>query len=657
MQQTNGGDRKAESSQPKRREYSGSLGWVVKIIATIVPLYCTFYVLNISGIFFKVTFYASSFRAVFLALVLTLLFLIIPANENASRRRLPWYDLILILAAWIPTVYEFFIYPEAIEGLKLGATVLEQILFIMLTLVLIEAIRRTIGFALVFIILFFLLYSYFAHRFPGLWGGPELSLEQLTEYMYLYDSGIFGFVLGLPATIIIFFLLFGRTLMRGGGTDLFMKSAFAIAGRFRGGPAKVAIFSSATLAMVSGSVSANVGTTGAITIPLMKRLGYKDYFAGAVEAVSSTGGVITPPVMGAVAFIMAEATGEGYLAVCKAAIVPAFLYFLALYVQLDFRAAKLGLGGMPVGSLPSLKGILKKGWYLLLPVLVLVMLLIKEIRVQDAVLYSIGTMIILSWLRKEIRIGPKGIFGILAESTHDVMVIVPTMAAAGIISGAVAVTGIGVNLGVLIKQIAAGNLWLLAAITLVIIYASGMSVGEVVLYIIMSIILVPAFVAIGVPVLAAHMFIFYVCISMFITPPNCPAVFVACSIAGSGIWRTGFQAMRLGFVAFLIPFFILIDPALILTGSPGVIAMAVPTAIAGVLFLSAGIEGYLMTVATWWQRILFIFGGLGLFIPGMVTNLAGLAILVIPTISQIIAFKRAKTKKSQIVPEVTGYQA
>lgn len=631
-----------------RRQYRGWMAWVVKILSAIVPVYSIFYTLNITNLYFDIHFFATAYRALFLFLILALVFLLFPATKKATRDRLPWYDFLLILIALVPTLYELPIASEIGEGIKSGATTLEQVLFVVLMVLLFEAVRRTVGWAVLIVIMVSFLYANFAFVIPGLWGAPRFSFERLTEYMYLYDTGIFGMILGIGSTIVILFVTFGAFLINAGTAKLLMDGAMALAGRWRGGPAKVAVISSAAMATISGSGSANAGTTGAITIPLMKKIGYKPHFAAAVEAVASTGGMITPPVMGAIAFIMAEITGLGYRAVIVAAILPAVLYYIALYFQLDFEAAKLKLVGLTRDQLPSFRKALKAYWHLLIPIILLIILLVMRFDVLTSVIRCIGAVVIVSWFRKGTRMGFGKIIDALAQGTQGVIMVIVAMGAVGIIFGAVTLTGIGINLSVLIRDAAGGNLFLLAILTWIVVYASGMAIGELVVYIVMAVIVVPAFLDMGVPVLAAHMFIFLAGVSMLITPPNCPVVFVTCSIAGSGIWRTGFQAMKLAIVVFLVPFMLILNPVLILDGPPREIILAFITCIAAAYFLASGIVGYFIRELTWWQRLFFIIGGVALFVPGWQTDVVGLPIVLIAAFIHYVRWRRAKL--SSVLP-------
>ncbi len=623
------------------REFDGALGIIIKVIAIIIPLYCIQFVFNISGLYFSTVFYPLAFQAIFFAAVLVLTFLLVPASRNASKDKLPWYDILLCVISIVPSVYVFlnyetyFVYQERVWG-----TPFEQVLFVIEILVIFEAVRRTVGFPVLILGIIFLLHAKFAYLLPGLLGAPAMNLSQLTAYIYLHDSGVFGFVVGLAATIIIVFVLFGHFLNTAGAGKFFIDLALSLAGRFRGGPAKVALLGSALFGTVSGSASANVGVTGAVTIPLMKKMGYKSHFAAAVETIASTGGTITPPIMGAVAFIIAEYTGVSYGQVALAAVLPAILYFICLYFQLDFEAAKLQLSGLPRSELPSFKRTIIQYWPFLIPLLmIIVFLMILNWDPMETVLYGIIVVLVVSWFRKETRMGIRKILNSLAAASKSLINIVPVCGLAGIIMGSVSLTGLGVNISAVITEAAGNNLLLLTVLSLIVIYLSGMAISILVVYIVMAIIVTPAMVDLGVPVLAAHMFIFYAGASMFFTPPFCPAVFVASSMAGSNMWRTAFQSMKLGIVCYLIPIIIIFKPALILIGNAGDIAIAVLTAIVASFLIAIGVEGYFLDKVPWHQRILFAIGGLLLFTPDWTTDVIGIVLVIVPIILQLKQYK------------------
>ncbi|MDZ4245924.1 MAG: TRAP transporter fused permease subunit, partial [Dehalococcoidia bacterium] len=348
------------------RHYTGLRGIIVTAISVSLPCYVL--VFNVLDVPFRMGFYfyPEAYNAVFLAISLVMLFLLVPGSRN-DLKGLPWYDVLLIGASLLVTLYIFFKAETIALAMNIYTSSFEQVLGLIAFLVLCEAIRRTVGWPIILVTLIFLLHAKFAYLFPGLLGGPVYSWSRLAAYMYLYDTGIFGMITEIAGTIIIGFIVFGRLMIEVGAGKFLSDLALGLAGHFRGGAAKVAVVASAFFGMVSGSPLANVGTTGVITIPLMKKIGYKPEFAAAVESVASTGGMLTPPVMGAVAFIMADFTKITYGRICAAAILPAILYFFSLFVQIDFEALKIGSRGLPRNELPSLKKTIREGWHLMLP--------------------------------------------------------------------------------------------------------------------------------------------------------------------------------------------------------------------------------------------------------------------------------------------------
>lgn len=407
-----------------------------------------------------------------------------------------------------------------------------------------------------------------------------------------------------------------------------MDISLALAGHFRGGPAKVAVLGSALFGTLSGSASANVAVTGAITIPLMKDSGYQPHYAGAVEAVASTGGQIMPPVMGGVAFVMASILEIPYTSVAIMAIIPSFLYFVALFIQLDLRAARDGLRGLPRERLPSLRETLRKGWEVPIPLIVLVVLLfVVKYPAPMAAVYTILSVIAVSMLRKENRLNIKRIIESLEGGFKATMEVAAIIALAGIIVGVLVGTGLGPKLSSGLVTLFGGSILFLVVASGITVYLMGMGVSLIASYILISVLVAPALEKLGVPLVVAHFFIMYMVTTTFITPPYCAAAFVASTIAGAHPFRIAFQAMRLGIVAYLVPFIIIYNPALIQIGAPGEIALATVTALIGVFALSAGIEGYLFTEMSWAQRLLFLGTGIIMVVPDLLSDLLGAAIL------------------------------
>ncbi|MDP2647295.1 MAG: TRAP transporter permease [Desulfobacterales bacterium] len=603
-----------------------------KLFSTLIKMIgaglCLFFLLYVGGIFslFNINFIHLRYNAIFLAGVLTLIFLLFPAGKKVSGDKLPWYDLFFIFAVLSANLYIIVKALDLVYYGKSEATTLEMILGFALIVSLMEAVRRTLGWTIVIIALAFVGYTKFGYLLPGDFSLYEYTWERLIAQIYLSQDGVYGGITYIAATMILAFITFGVFFNLAGGGKLFNDIAFALTGSFRGGPAKGAIVGSALFGTLSGSPVANVTVTGTFTIPLMKSVGYSPSFAGAVEAVASTGGAIMPPIMGAVAFIMADMLQVTYNEIALAATIPAVLFFLALFIQTDLRAAKEGLRGLPRKDLPSLTTTLINGGELLLPfVLLIVLLFVLRYPPEEAGVYTIAGLIVVSMLRKKHRISPgrlmDGLYGGLRASLEVSAVI----AVAGIIVAMVTVTGVGVKLSSGLVTLAGNSLLLLVIISGVASYIMGMGVSLLVAYVLLATLVAPAMIKLGVLPMVAHFFIMYMGATTFFTPPYCPAAFVASPLAGASPFRIGLQAMRLGIVCFIVPVILVYNPALILVGSPETIILAAVSAVIGVISLSAGIEGYLFSGLSRVQQLLCLGAGTIMIFPGLYTDIAGAA--------------------------------
>lgn len=643
-----------EMAASRYRQYRGVAAIAVRTIAIAVPLFSLLYLSNIFSRL-RVQFFGIEYNTWFLLGVLVLLFLVVPAGKGAPRNKLLWYDVLLILGSVAGTGY-VLIDVERILTHGAWATPLEVVLGLIMLAVLCEAVRRTIGLPLTIVVLIFFFYIKYAYLLPGILGSPQYEWSRLMGYVYGSLQGIFSNILEIAATLIILFVTFGALLAKSGAGKFFVDLAFSLLGSVRGGPAKVAVAASALFGTISGSAVANAGVTGSLTIPMMRRLGYKPHFAGAVEAVASTGGILMPPVMGAVAFLVADFVGVSYLRVCLAAAIPAILYYLSLFLQVDFEAAKLGLSGLPRKELPSFTKTLKEGWHFFIPLVVLlVFMMVLKYSVTTSCLYAMVTIIPVSWVRKETRMGLKKIGDALRDATYSVFLVVPVCALAGVITAGVAVTGLGVRLSAILVEIAAGNILVLGILGAIACYILGLGVASMPSYILVAIMVAPALVQAGVPLLAAHFFVFYMAMSAFITPPDAPAAYVAAGIAGANPLRTGFQAMRLGVVCYIVPFVSLYNPALLMIGSPVGIAVAAVTAAIGVIGLAAGFEGYLMKKLNWLERIVFLVGGITILVPTLTTNIIGAGILLVAVLWHWMRARGSIGKRLEISSGVLEY--
>jgi TRAP transporter 4TM/12TM fusion protein len=579
---------------------------------------------------FGVYFFGIQFNAVFMGGMLVTAFLLCPARKAEQVNRLPWYDILLILASLVSTIYIVVTAYELAVFKRLLATPLETGLGVIILVLVAEAMRRTVGWPMIIIMSVFILYAKFSYLLPGILTAFPQPWTRLMAEVYVSPSGVFGAITTLASSIIISFIVFGALFIKAGGGEVFLNLALSLTGGIRGGPAKAAIVGSAMFGTLSGSPAANVAVTGTITIPLMKKTGYSPVFAGAVEAVASTGGMIMPPVMGATAFLMATLLGVTYVTVALAAAIPALLYFIALFVQTDLRAAKDGLRSIPRSELPSFWATMKEGWEFALPFLALVLFLFGlKYPPAIAATYGIVVLIVVTPFRKRTRLNWVRLFDSLVESTRSMLYVAPVIAASGVILSVLGTTGLGPKLASSLVTIAGGNVLALFLLAGVACYFVGAGVVMIVTYILLAVLVAPALQLVGVPLMVSHFFIFYMGLTMFITPPYAPSAFVASAISGASPYRTGFQAMRLGIVTFIVPFILAYNPALIMIGTPYEIILAAVTAIIGVIALSIGIEGYLFSRANWLQRILALGAGLTMMAPGLETDVIGVGLLAV----------------------------
>lgn len=618
-----------EEEKQRYRKLSGPLGLAVRILAIALPVYSFFYIMNLFttvGLFM----YSGTYNAIFLAIVLTLVFFLVPATKSSPKDKVPWYDLLLIAFSLVGIIYIAVNYEDLLLAGGVGITITQQILGFLTILVLLESVRRTMGWAMIVVVLFFLIHAKFTYLFPGILHGPQFTWARVLNYIYLSNQGIFGMVLGIATTIIVSFMIFGAFLDVSGAGETFMKIALALLGHVRGGPAKVAVVGSALFGTVTGSPIAEIGVIGNFSIPLMKRIGYNPTFAAAVEAAAACGGVIDPPVMGAVAFVMADFTGLSYSKICIAAILPAILYYMSLYFQLDLRAAKTGLVGLPRKDLPSFKQAFKESWVLFVPLIVLITwLMVYEEEPTTSVFIALGALILMTFTTRYNRLTWAKIFHALESAGRSMIDVTPICALAGMIVGSVTLTGLGINLSGFLVNLAGGNLLFLAILTAAAIYIMGMGISAIASYILMAIMVAPAMTQMGVPVMVAHFFIFYIGVSMFITPPYAPAAYVAAAIAGADPMRVGYQAMKLAMVAYLVPFVSIFQPALLWIGPWQEIAAAAVSGLIAIYALSVAFEGYCLTALKWPERILWMVGGFMLFYPKISFIAPGLVLVVI----------------------------
>ncbi|MEO9299809.1 TRAP transporter permease [Devosia alba] len=563
-------------------------------------------------------FYPQQFISAILALALPLAFLMLPARRSAKRPVVPWYDCVAALLAFVALTYITWNY-SALVNLIFAGPPQAYIPGVITILLLLEAVRRATGWALVIIIGVFLFYGLFGNLFPGRLAGRPLDWERLASYMALDSNGILGLPLAIAASVVVTFILFGNLLAATGGSKFFTDSALLGMGRYRGGSMKIAVVASALFGSVSGSAVANVAATGIVTIPMIKRDGYPAHKAAAIEAVASTGGQMMPPVMGAAAFLMAEFLQMSYGQIVIAAIVPSVLYYAALFIQADLDAAKLGISSVAQADIPNRK-VVRSGLHFILGFAVLIYGLFTlnwqpERAALAACVVVIVTAITFGYQAK--RPSLRDIWETVPLTGQNVVEIILISAAAGIVIGILNVTGLSFNLTYALVQLGGGNKLVLLLLSAVICIVLGMGLPTLGVYVLLAALVAPALIEVGINPIAAHLFILYLGMMSMITPPIAIAAFAAAGIAKASAMRTGFASMKFGWSAFVIPFLFVYSPTLIMIGEPIDIAVAISTAALGVWLISAGLAGYFMTkLPTIWRAAFIIFGLLALIPSG-----------------------------------------
>ncbi len=594
-------------------------------------------------------------RSVHLGFVLTLIYLLYPARADGDRHKLVWYDAVLALLGAVVCFYIIWNYDTIVMEADVPGT-MDFIMGGLAIVLVLEATRRIVGLPIALVALVFLLYAKFGAYIPGMLGHRGFSFSRIISHMYLTTEGIFGMPLGVSASFVFLFILFGAFLHSTGLGKFFIDLALAAAGRYVGGPAKVAVLASGFFGTISGSSVANTVSTGTFTIPLMKSVGYRGAFAGAVEAASSTGGQIMPPIMGAAAFIMAQFLGVGYVEIAKAALIPALLYYLAVGFMVHMEAKRLGLKGIPKERLPHTWLVLREGGYLLIPIFVLIYLLIQGYTPLKAAYYCILSTVIISvvannwkaWqgasysnesetaalLECNIATG-KDILQAMENGARLALGVAAACACTGLVIGVVTLTGMGLKLANTIVMLSGGSFMLTLLFTMCASIILGMGLPTTAKYIVLATIAAPAIQTFGVPALAAHLFIMYFGILADLTPPVALAAYAAAGIARADPNATGFMAVKMALAGFLIPYIFCYNPGLLMIGAtPVEIAFYVVTAAFGIASLSFASVGYWVRNLHLWERIPLIGAAIALIFPGLYTDLIGAGIMVVVYILQ-----------------------
>lgn len=611
--------------------------WFISILAILFAafhLYTTFYPLP-----------TLQQRAVHLLFGMAIVYLIYPTYKKQDRTKIPFYDWILFLLCITSCGYLFLEYNEIMTSRGGIPNTTDIVMAILTVLLVLETARRVTGWVLPILALIFLSYPFFSYSdwLPRMLMTRQFDLGDIFGQLFLKTEGLFSTAIGASVQYIFLFILFGAFLSKSGMGQFFNDLALALAGHRKGGPAKVAVISSALMGSINGSAVANVVGTGAFTIPLMKKIGYGKNFAGAVEASASVGGQILPPVMGASAFIMAETTGISYGTIALAAILPALLYFLGVIMQVHFRAGRSHLKGIPKPDLPRIREVLKDGGHLILPLIGLVVLLGTGVPVAYAAFYTIVLTIIISAFKKSTRMSFKDILLALEDGTRQSLSTIIACGVVGIVIGVVNLTSFGATLTSAITELGAGSLFFTLVLTMIASIILGMGLPSIPAYIITATMAAPALAEFGIPILMSHMFVFYFGIFANITPPVALASFAGAGLAGGSPMKTGFVSLKLALAGFIVPYLFVYEPALLLIDPSGLplnavdLPMAAPfdivivavTSIVGVIGLGAAIEGYFSTNLKAVARLLLAIGALMMLVPEAITDIVGTIIVLV----------------------------
>ena len=561
-------------------------------------------------------------RCVHVGFALTLTFMqAFLSSKNVLKRTLCF---VLIVGTIVSTAYVFDQWHDMIMRIAFPEK-LDIYMGCVITIALLEAARRKLGLAMPLLAILFILYALYGRYLPQSIGHRGYTLKRVMSVLYMELSGIYGQVAGISATYIFLFVLFGAFLENSGAGKFFINLSTALVGKSRGGSAKVTTVASCLFGMVSGSAVANVMTVGPLTIPMMEQSGYSKRFSGAITSVAGTGGQFMPPIMGAAAFIISETLGIPYMSVAKAAFIPGVLYYLAIIFIIDLRSSKLGMKGLD--EVPDWKAVLKKDFYLSIPVLLLVYFLaVVRWSPIKAGLWAIAAMLAVSWLRKETRMGPKKIFKAFYAGAMGSLDVAVVCALAGIMIGMLSMTGLGLKFSNLLIALSGGSLPVLLILTMIAALILGMGMTTTSVYIILSVLVAPALIKMHIQPLAAHLFVFYFGILSAITPPIATASYAAASVAKDDPMRLGWVAWKIGLSGYILPFMFIVSPELLMMGNLMSILLATVSGVMGIYALSVALEGYFKGDLNIVFRIVLFAAACCLLYPGYVTDIAGYAV-------------------------------
>ncbi len=617
---------------------------VLAVLLTVVAIAWAADLFRMAGLLL----YTEQFLGGIIAIALPLVFLSVRHSKKVDKHLIPWFDYLLAAIGFAGAMYMAVRYPQLAElvsdaptdGLISGTIVVA---------LMIEGLRRTVGHVLTVLVLAFILMGLFGHLLPGKLAGKEMLARDLFYYIAWDPTSVLGIPMKIVTSIVMAFVFFGQVLTKSGGSTFFTEISMVLVGRYRGGQAKIAVTASGFFGSISGSVVSNVVTTGVITIPLMKSAGYRGVQAGAIEAVASTGGQLMPPIMGAAAFLMAEFLEIPYTDVVIAALIPAVLYYVALFILADLEAARTNIQPVAEDQIPDLKEVLKAGWYFPLPFVVLIVALFNfnyspEMSALIATAVILATSMLFGYKGKRLTL--LDFLDSIRQTGHAVLDIIMIAAAAGIVIGTLNVTGIGFGLSLILVELGGTNLFLLLLLSAFVCIILGMGMPTVAVYLMLATLVAPALIEVGISPMAAHLFILYFGMMSMITPPVAIAAFAAATLTGEDAMKTGFAAMRFGWFAYLVPFLFVVVPELLMEGPGLSVAWVAIKSALGIWMISVALMGYVIAHISVIQRVLFFIAGAAMFVPDSLIDI-GFPVAVPGIVLAVVLVGMEWTKQKQ----------
>lgn len=616
----------------EKRNMKGPIG---KFVALVAALFTLFYLYQ--GAIGVISPEAN--RGVYVGITAFLSVLLFPATKKSPSNRITVFDGILATLAVVTTAYFIVMYPQMANRIGFVTTP-DLVMGIISILLALETVRRVTGNTLAVIAAVFLLYAYFGNYFPGMLAHKGFSIARITSFTFSSLYGLFGSVAAIFASFVFLFIAFGTFLEASGAGKFFIDFPYSFLGRARGGPAKVAVLASGFMGSINGSATANVVTTGTFTIPLMKKVGYKSHMAGAIETVASTGGMLMPPIMGAGAFVMAEFTGIPYWDIVKVSFIPAILYYFYLYLMVDFQALNLGLKGLDKSELPDPMKVLKSGWHYIIPIVVIVYMLIAGYSPPMAAVIAIVLSVAASWVNKETRMYPKDIYNALVKSAVTSLTVGATVGSIGIIIGVVYLTGLGLKFSDILLSLSGGYLFLAIILIAISSYVLGMGITATTSYVILAVLAAPALQELGVPILAAHLIIFWASLIANVNPPVCLAAFAAAAIAKAEPMKTGWTSLIFAQPLYIMPFTFAYAPAILLIGDPTDIARTVLSVTIGVTLAACFFQSWMLRKLMLFERVLVAIAAGFLLHAGAFTDYIGFVLAAAIFVFQLLTRKK-----------------